>query len=85
MCLAVPGQVVEWIERAAPFSSAKVEFAGIRRDVGMDCVPDAELGDYVLVHAGVAISRIDPEEAERLLQTFDEAGLGELERDSSGE
>ena len=59
MCLAVPGQVVEWLEQSVPFSRASVEFAGVRRTVGMACVPEAEIGDYVLVHAGIAISRID--------------------------
>jgi hydrogenase expression/formation protein HypC len=67
MCLAVPGQVVEWLERAAPFTSAWVEFGGLRRRVSMVCVPEAELGDYVLVHAGLAISRIDSQAAARLL------------------
>lgn len=80
MCLAVPGKVVEWLERAQPFGVANVEFDGVRRKVHMACVPDALEGDYVLVHAGIAISRIDSEEAQRLLQTLDEI---EFEPDSS--
>ena len=72
MCLAVPGKVVCWIDRAAPFSRARIEFAGVQREVNMQCLPEAELGDYVLVHAGIAISRIDPEEAERLRRALAE-------------
>ena len=74
MCLAVPGQVVEWVERDPVFGSAWVSFAGVRRKVSMACVPQAETGDYVLVHAGLAIGRLDEEEAGRL-----QAALSEIE------
>ena len=47
----------------------------VHRDVSMQCLPDASEGDYVLVHAGIAISRIDPVEAESLLQALDELQL----------
>jgi hydrogenase expression/formation protein HypC len=75
MCLAVPGKVVDWLERRPPFSTATVEFAGVRRQVNMACVPDAAAGDFVLVHAGIAISRIDAAEAERVLVTLAELDL----------
>ena len=75
MCLAVPGKVVQWVERKPPFSSAAVEFGGVRRQVSMVCVPDVETGEYVLVHAGIAISQIDAAEAERVLATLAELGL----------
>ena len=75
MCLAVPGKLVHWIEREAPFATASVEFGGVRREVNMACVPEAADGDYVLVHAGIAISRIDAVEAERVLATLAELGL----------
>ena len=58
MCLAVPGKLIQWIERRPPFSTATVEFGGVRRQINMACLPDATAGDYVLVHAGIAISRI---------------------------
>jgi len=80
MCLAVPGRVTEWSERESPFRSARVEFGGVRREVSMECVPQAEVGDYVLVHAGIAISRIDAEEAERVLDI-----LRQLDLDDSQE
>jgi hydrogenase expression/formation protein HypC len=67
MCLAIPGRLVQWIHRDAPFSSALVEFDGVSREVAMGCVPNAERGDYVIVHAGVAISKLDEEEARELL------------------
>lgn len=67
MCLAVPGQVLRWLDRDPLFARAEVEFAGVRRVCHMSCVPDAVEGEFVIVHAGVAISRIDQTEAERLL------------------
>lgn len=80
MCLAIPGQIVEWIDRDPIFGRAVVEFGGIRRTVHLACVPDCELGDYVLVHAGVAICQIDQTEAEKTLKEIAnlEDHLGEL-------
>lgn len=75
MCLAVPGQVVQWNERRPPFSSAAVDFGGVQREINMACVPQAATGDYVLVHAGIAISQIDAAEAERVLATLSELDL----------
>ena len=75
MCLGVPGRVVEWLERDPLLARAQVEFAGVRRECHLACVPDAEVGDYVVVHAGIAISRIDAAAAERLLQEL--RALGE--------
>jgi len=73
MCLAVPGQVVEWLDHDPLFASALVEFSGVRRPIHLACVPDCRVGDYVLVHAGVAICQIDEAEARRVLATLDEA------------
>ncbi|QDV51935.1 HypC/HybG/HupF family hydrogenase formation chaperone [Gimesia fumaroli] len=77
MCLGIPGKVVHWLEREGAFSQAEVEFDGVRRVVHMACVTEAELGDYVVVHAGIAISRIDPIEAKRIFETI--AGWGDDE------
>ncbi len=77
MCLAVPGKVVRWLDRDATFAEAEIEFAGVRRRCHMACVPDAVEGDYVIVHAGIAISRLDAREAERLI-----ADLKQLEQPS---
>ena len=70
MCLGVPGKVVEWMDRDPVFGRALVEFGGIRRECHMACVPDAAVGDYVIVHAGIAITRVNEQEAERTLQDF---------------
>jgi hydrogenase expression/formation protein HypC len=67
MCLGVPGKVVRWIERDPVFALAEVEFGGIRTAVHMACVEDAQEGDYVIVHAGVAICRVETQEAQRIL------------------
>ena len=67
MCLGIPGKVVRWLDRDPILAAAEVEFAGISRVCQMACVPEASAGDYVIVHAGVAISRIDPAAAEQTL------------------
>jgi hydrogenase expression/formation protein HypC len=67
--------VIEKIAAEPPFTSAVVEFGGVRRQVSLACVPEAELGDYVLVHAGVAISRINAEEAAKVLEALEQLGL----------
>lgn len=68
MCLGVPGKVVRWIDRDPLFSQAEVEFDGVRKICHMACVLEAAEGDYVVVHAGLAISRIDAEEAKRIIE-----------------
>lgn len=83
MCLAVPGMVVEVASAEPPFQSAVVEFGGVRRQISLACVPEAAVGDYVLVHAGVAISRIDQDEAARVLQALAELDLDDEEADES--
>lgn len=85
MCLAVPGKVAEWRDRDPLFATAMVDFGGIRRQVSMACVPEADLGDYVLVHAGIAIGRVAPDEAARMLQTLDEVELAELKYSTPGD
>lgn len=70
MCLGVPGRVVDWLDRDPLFARAEVEFGGVRREVHMACAMEAEIGDYVIVHAGIAIGRIDEQEAARALREF---------------
>lgn len=79
MCLAIPGRVVEWLDRDALFARARVEFGGVSRNVSMQCVPEAAVDEFVLVHAGIAISRIDSDEAARILSSLAELDLGETE------
>ena len=68
MCLGVPGLVVECQEPAGELAFALVEFAGLRRRICTACVPEVRPGDYVIVHAGIALSRIDAEEAGRVFE-----------------
>ena len=67
MCLGIPGRVTRWIERDPLFARAAVEFEGATRDVHMACVTEADIDDYVLVHAGIAICLVDEAEARRTL------------------
>jgi hydrogenase expression/formation protein HypC len=73
MCLGIPGEVIEIREEHA-LRFAKVRFGDITRDVCLECQPDAALGDYVLVHVGFAIARIDRVEAERAWQILTDLG-----------
>jgi len=74
MCLAVPGRIREMTVDGM-FRLGKVDFGGIVREARLDFLPEAQVGDYVLVHVGIAISRIDEEEARRTLDLLREAGL----------
>lgn len=75
MCLAVPGKIIEATDLGIT-RIAKVEFGGVTRQVNLDFVPEAQPGDFVLVHVGFAISRIEEEEARRTYEA-----LRELERE----
>ncbi|WP_246151959.1 HypC/HybG/HupF family hydrogenase formation chaperone [Rubripirellula reticaptiva] len=66
----MPGRIVRWIDRDPTFAKAVVEFAGVSRDVHMACVPDATVGQYVIVHAGIAICVLDESEAHKTLAAF---------------
>lgn len=83
MCLAIPGKVVRWLDRDETLARAEVEFGAIRKVCHMACVLDAAEGDYVLVHAGVAITRIDTAAAEQTLR--DLARLDLPDEDLTGE
>ncbi len=81
MCLAVPGKI-ESITGTDFDRMARVNFSGVIREISLAYVPEANIGDYVLVHVGFAISRIDEAEAkqvfEYLVQMGDLGDLGEL-------
>jgi hydrogenase expression/formation protein HypC len=73
MCLGIPGEVLEIRdEHGLPF--AKVRFGGVTRDVCLACQPDAAVGDFVLVHVGFAIARIDRDEAARAWAVLTDIG-----------
>jgi len=71
VCLAIPGKILE-IQELGPLRAGRVQFGGIVRQVSLSFVPEAELGDYVMVHVGFAISRVDGPEAERTYQLLQE-------------
>lgn len=71
MCLAIPGKVVEAFERHG-MRMARVQFGGITREACLEYVPEAVIGDYVLVHVGFAISRVDEQEALRTYRLLEE-------------
>lgn len=80
MCLAVPGRVVSIIGDESLIRFGTVDFGGVRKDVNLSFVPEADIGDYVLVHIGFALNTIDEHEANRVFQYLDEIGeLRELE------
>lgn len=76
MCLAIPGKILD-CEEASGARTARVQFGGIVRQVSLDFVPEAGVGDYVVVHVGVAISRVDREEAERTCHLLGAMGITE--------
>jgi hydrogenase expression/formation protein HypC len=77
MCLAVPGEVIELFE-AEGVRAARVNFGGVVKQVCMEYTPEAQPGDYVLVHVGFALSRIDPEEAARTYKLLMELDSDEI-------
>ena len=83
MCLGVPGRVVRWIDQDETFARAEVEFDGVRRECHMACVPSAREGDYVIVHAGIAICQLDASEAERVLEELRHLDLLESWQDET--
>lgn len=80
MCLGVPGKLVEVDSDTANLAMGKVSFGGITKEVCLAYTPEAEVGDYVVVHVGFAISRIDEDEAHRVFEILREMDeLQELE------
>ncbi len=78
MCLAIPGKILS-TEPQNGRNTARVQFGGIVRHVYLDFCPDAVVGDFVMVHVGFAISRVDAEEASRTYQLLQNLGLLEAE------
>ena len=70
MCLAIPAKI-ETIEG----NKAEVDIRGLKRKIGLQLMPDARVGEFVLIHAGFAIQRIDPKEAEETYRLLEETGI----------
>jgi hydrogenase expression/formation protein HypC len=71
MCLALPARIVELL----PASEGLIDIGGVRKRISLELVQDTQPGDYVIVHVGYALQKLDPIQAERTLQLFAEAGL----------
>ena len=84
MCLAIPGKIESIpTQLDETFRMAKVSFGHITKDVNLSMLPEAKVGDYVLVHVGVAISVIDEEEAAKTFSYLEKMGeIEEIEGDS---
>lgn len=76
MCLAIPGRIVAIAEGSGFDRRGTVDFDGARQEVALAYLPEAQIGDYVLVHVGFAIARLDTEEAERILGEIRELEAG---------
>ncbi|MBT8257364.1 MAG: HypC/HybG/HupF family hydrogenase formation chaperone [Bacteroidia bacterium] len=77
MCLSIPGKLIEITnELDKTFRAGKVSFDGVVKGVNLSLVPEARVGDYVLVHVGVAISTVDEDEAQKTFDLLKQ--LGEL-------
>jgi hydrogenase expression/formation protein HypC len=74
MCLAVPGRIISLEDRDGTLMSV-VDFGGIKKDVCLQYIPDAAVGEYVIVHVGFAIQRLDEESAIRTLAEFEHLGV----------
>ncbi len=77
MCLGIPGKIIEIYERDG-LRMGKIDFGGIVREACLAYVPEAQLGDYTIIHVGFALNVIDEDEAQQTLALLDEIGaLGE--------
>ncbi len=79
MCLAIPGKILEIVKEGATDRKGRVSFGGVVKEVNLSFVPDTKPGDYVLVHVGFALSKVDEAEAEKtlaILKEMDDLGRG---------
>jgi len=87
MCLAVPGKLLSIEGPDDPLlRSGRVDFSGIVKQINLAYVPEAKIGDYVLVHVGFAISIVDEQEAQQVFEYLRQMGeLADLEEEDSNE
>lgn len=90
MCLGIPGKIIEVYETNG-LRMGKVDFGGVTREACLDYVPEADIGDYTIIHVGFAISKVSEEEAQETLQIIreiadfgEELGLEENELNQTG-
>lgn len=80
MCLGIPGKIVEFMESPG-LRMCKVDFGGVIRQVCIETIPEAKVGDYTIVHAGFALSLLSDEEAMETLAALEELALAEQQVD----
>lgn len=84
MCLAIPGKVVSISGEDALTRMGKIDFSGVIKQASLAYVPEVQIGDYVIVHVGFALSKVDEDEAQKVFEYLKQIGeLGELERSDS--
>lgn len=75
MCLGIPGQITAtWYAPETALAMARVDFGGVSKEICLALEPEAQVGDYVIVHVGFAISRIDETEARQTLELLTQMG-----------
>jgi hydrogenase expression/formation protein HypC len=80
MCLAIPGKIITITATAPMYRVGRVDFSGVAKEVSLAYVPEAAVGDYVIVHAGFALSKVDEAEAQKVFEYLRRMKeLGELE------
>nr|MBN2276447.1 HypC/HybG/HupF family hydrogenase formation chaperone [candidate division Zixibacteria bacterium] len=84
MCLAIPGRIISLDNLEGMMRSGRVDFGGIVKQINLAFVPEAGINDYVIVHAGFAISVLDEEEAARTLEYIAEIKRAEESGDGEG-
>ncbi len=82
MCLAIPGRVLD-IGKQDGTTMGEVDFGGLRKEVCLEYLPEVQVGEYVIVHVGFAIQRVDEESARETLALFEQLGL--LQEELAGE
>ncbi len=83
MCLGIPGKVIE-VRDEGGLAMGRVDFGGVRKEACLAYTPEVKVGDYVIVHVGFAISRVDEEEALRTLELLEQMQLVEQELATMG-
>jgi hydrogenase expression/formation protein HypC len=85
MCLAIPGKIVSVTGEDPLERTGKIDFGGVLKEANLAYVPEAKIGDYVIVHVGFALSRLDEEEAQKVLEYLKEMEeLGDLGQSDAG-
>lgn len=83
MCLGIPGKIIEIYEQAG-LKMGRVDFGGVVKEACLAYVPDAQIGDYTIIHVGFALNVIDESEARKTLDLFDQIGLLDEELGEGG-